>query len=133
MKELIEGTDFEVVDEGLGGISDFLERTSRNAFLRFAGLINSATSGRRGKYATIALNMAGVTTSNEGISRHYEQHADVIDEYFEYVDVVALSKKLDVDTAIASHAPAAIFKVGGLLTAGILIGVAGLKLYNRKK
>lgn len=133
MKELIEGTDFEVVDEGLGNISDYLERTSRNAFLHFAGMINSATSGRRGKYATIALNMAGVTTSNEGISRLYEQHSDVIDEYFEYVDVVALSKKLEVDKAIATHAPTAILKVGGLLTVGILIGVAGLKLYNRKK
>lgn len=133
MKELIEGTDFEVVDEGLGNISDYLERTARNTFLHFAGMINSATSGRRGKYATIALNMAGVTTSNEGISRLYEQHSDVIDEYFEYVDVVALSKKLDVDKSIATHAPAAILKVGGLLTAGILIGVAGLKLYNRKK
>ena len=133
MKELIEGTDFEVVDEGLGNISDYLERTARNTFLHFAGLINNATSGRRGKYATIALNMAGVTTSNEGISRHYEQNAQVIDEYFEYVDVVALSKKLDVDKAIATHAPGAILKVGGLLAVGIVIGVAGLKLYNRKK
>ena len=133
MKELIEGRDYEVVDEGLGAIGDYLERTSRNAFLHFAGLINNATSGRRGKYATIALNMAGVTTSGKGISRHYEQHAQVIDEYFEYVDVVALSKKLDVDKAIATHAPGAILKVGGLLTVGILIGVAGLKLYNRKK
>jgi len=133
MKELIQGRDYEVVDEGLGSISDYLERTSRNAFLRFAGLIGSATSGRRGKYATIALNMAGVTTSSEGISRHYEQNAKVIDEYFEYVDVIALSKKLDVDKTIAIHAPAAILKVSGLLTVGVLIGVAGLKLYKRKK
>lgn len=132
MKELIEGRDFEVVDEGLAGISDYLEHTSRNAFLHFASLIGSATSGRRGKYATIALNMAGVTTSKEGISRHYGQHADVLDEYFEYVDVIALSKKLNVDKAVASQAPAAIAKAGGLLTAGVLIGVVGLKLYNQK-
>jgi len=133
MKELIQGRDYEVVDEGLGSIGDYLEQTSRNAFLHFASLINNATSGRRGKYATIALNMAGVTTSKEGISRIYEQHSDVIDDYFEYVDVIALSKKLEVDQMVASSAPKAILKTGGLLAAGIVLGVAGLKLYNRKK
>ena len=133
MKELIEGRDYEVIDEGLGSIGDYLERTSRNAFLRFAGLIGSATSGRRGKYATIALNMAGVTTSAEGLSSHYEQHAEIIDQYFEYVDVVALSKKLDVDKSVARQTQSAAIKGGGLLAAGILIGVAGLNLYNRKK
>jgi len=133
MKELIQGRDYEVVDEGLGSIGDYLEQTSRNAFLHFASLINNATSGRRGKYATIALNMAGVTTNKEGISRIYEQHSDVIDDYFEYVDVIALSKKLEVDQMVASSAPKAIVKTGGLLAAGIILGVAGLKLYNRKK
>ena len=132
MKELIQGRDYEVVDEGLGSIGDYLEQTSRNAFLHFASLINNATSGRRGKYATIALNMAGVTTNKEGISRIYEQHSDVIDDYFEYVDVIALSKKLEVDQMVASSAPKAIAKTGGLLAAGIVLGAAGLKLYNRK-
>jgi len=133
MKELIQGRDYEVVDEGLGSIGDYLEQTSRNAFLHFASLINNATSGRRGKYATIALNMAGVTTNKEGISRIYEQHSDVIDDYFEYVDVIALSKKLEVDQMVASSAPKAIAKTGGFLAAGIVLGVAGLKLYNGKK
>ncbi|MBE9047791.1 hypothetical protein IQ255_25915 [Pleurocapsales cyanobacterium LEGE 10410] len=133
MKELIQGRDYEVVDEGLGSIADYLERTSRNAFLHFASLINSATSGRRGKYATIALNMANVTTNKEEFSRIYEQNSDVIDDYFEYVDVIALSKKLEVDQMVASNAPKAILKTGGLLAAGIVLGVAGLKLYNRKK
>jgi len=132
MKELIQGRDYEVVDEGLGSIGDYLERTSRNAFLHFASLINSATSGRRGKYATIALNMAGVTTNKEEFSRIYEQNSDVIDDYFEYVDVIVLSKKLEVDQMVASNAPKAILKTGGLLAAGIVLGVAGLKLYNRK-
>jgi len=133
MKELIQGRDYEVVDEGLGSIGDYLEQTSRNAFLHFASLINNATSGRRGKYATIALNMAGVTTNKEGISRIYEQHSDVIDDYFEYVDLIALSKKLEVDQMVASSATKTIAKTGGLLAAGIVLGVAGLKLYNRKK
>jgi len=133
VKELIEGKDFEVLDEGLGSVADYLQRTSLNAFLHFASLIGSATSGSRGKYATIALNMAGVTTSSSDISNFYKQNADVIDQYFEYVDVVKLSKKLDVDQMVASNAPKAILKTGGLLAAGIIIGAAGLTLYNRKK
>jgi hypothetical protein len=131
--ELIEGRDYEVVDEGLGAIGDYLERTSRNAFLHFAGLINNATSGRRGKYATIAFNMANVTSSKEGISNLYEQHSDVIDQYFEYVDVVALAKRLEVDKAIAQSAPGVILKTGGLLLVGAAIGVTALKFYNQKK
>jgi len=132
MKQLLQGRDFDVVDEGPGSIGDYLQRTSRNAFLHVAALIDSATSGRRGKYATIALNMANLTTSKEGISRLYEQHNDVIDEYFEYVDVVKLSKKLKVDQMVAKRAPAIILKTGGLIGAGVLIGVAVTKLYNRK-
>ena len=119
-------------DAGLAGVSDYLERTSRSAFIHFASLIHDATSGRRGKYATIALNMAGVTTSNEGISRLYEQHSDVIDDYFEYVDVIALSKKLDVDQMVARKAPQTILKTGGLFAAGLVFGAAALTLYNKK-
>jgi len=133
MNELIEGQDFEVVDEGLGSISDYLERTSRNAFLHFAGMINNATSGRRGKYATIALNMANVTTSKEGISNLYEQHSDVIDKYFEYVDVIALAKRLEVDRTIGQRAPGVLLKTGGLLLAGAVISITALKFCNQKK
>lgn len=133
MSELIEGRDFEVVDEGLGSISDYLERTSRNAFLHFAGMINNATSGRRGKYATIAFNMANVTSSKEGISNVYEQHSEVIDQYFEYVDVTALAKRLEVDRTIGQRAPGVILKTGGLLLAGAALGVTIFKFYNQKK
>jgi hypothetical protein len=118
---------------GLSGIESYLEQTSRNAFLRFAGLIDHATSGRRGKYATIALNMAGVTSNQQAISDHYAAHNDVIDQYFEHVDVIALAKKLDVDDAAAKGIPRAIGRTGGLLLAGAAIGVAALTLYNRKK
>ncbi|MEX2352220.1 MAG: hypothetical protein WD529_07285, partial [Balneolaceae bacterium] len=113
-------------------IREYLETTSRNAFVKFAGLINSATSGRRGHLATIALNMAGVTTDKNGISRVYEQHPGVIDRYFEYVDVVALSQKLNVDEAVAKRVSPAIIKGGGFLAAGIIIGVAGVTIYKRK-
>jgi len=119
-------------DSGLAGMSDYLERTSRNAVLHVAGLIDSATSGRRGKYATIALNMAGVTTSSSGIRTFYEQNADVIDQYFEYVDVVKLSKKLGVDQMVASKAPKTILKTSGLFAAGLVFGAAALTLYTKK-
>ena len=121
-----------ITDSSLAGMSDYLERTSRSAFLHFASLVHDATSGRRGKYATIALNMAGVTTSNEGISRLYEQHSDVIDDYFEYVDVIALSKKLDVDQIVARKAPQTLLKTGGLFAAGLVFGAAALTLYTKK-
>jgi hypothetical protein len=133
VRELIEGTDFEVVDEGLGSISDYLERTSRNAFLHFAAMINNASSGRRGKYATIALNMANVTSSKEGISRVYEQHPEVIDQYFEYVDLIALAKKMELDRSISRHVPIVILKTGGLLLVGVALGVIGFNFYNQKK
>lgn len=118
---------------GLSGLEGYLERTSRNAFLRFAGLIDHATSGRRGKYATIALNMAGVTSNQQAISDHYAAHSEVMDQYFEHVDVIALAKKMGVDDAAARGIPRAIGRAGGLLLAGAAIGVAALTLYNRKK
>jgi hypothetical protein len=101
--------------------------------VRFAGLIDQATSGRRGQYATIALNMAGVSSNQQAISDHYKAHSDVIDHYFEHVDVIALAKKLGVDDAAAKGIPRAIGRAGGLLLAGAAIGVAALTLYNRKK
>jgi len=126
------GTPLKSTDDGLGSVGDYLQRTSRHAFLHFAGLIANATSGRRGKYATIALNMAGVTTSADGISRHYEQHSDVIDDYFEYVDLISLAKKLGLDRSVTRSASSTIVKTGGLLAAGILLGAGGLTLYNTK-
>lgn len=117
---------------GLSGIEDYLEQTSRNAFLQFAGLIDQATSGRRGQYATIALNMAGVTSNQQTISDHYAAHSDVIDQYFEHVDVLALAKKLGLDDAAAKGLPRAIGQ-GGILLAGVAIGIAALTFYNRKK
>ncbi len=132
MNQLVAGKDVEVIDEGLGSVGDYLQRTSRNAFLHAAALIGSATSGRRGKLATAGLNLAGVTTDSQGISRHYKQHAPVIDAYFEYVDLVALSKKLNVDKTIARKAPPAIFMVVGLLSAGALLGVVATRIYSKK-
>lgn len=116
---------------GLSGVSDYLERTSRNAVLHVAGLIDSATSGRRGNYATLALTMADVTTSSSGIRSFYEQNADVINQYFEFVDLVKLSKKLGVDQMVARKVPKTLLKKGGFFAAGLVFGAAALTLYTK--
>ena len=117
----------------MGGIRSYLESTSRNAFITFANLIDKATSGSRGRYATIALNMAGVTRDQKAISRVYEENPAIIDRYFEQVDVVALARKLDIDNTVAGKVAPELIRAGSYMAVGIIAGVAGLKLYNRKR
>ena len=133
MNDITEYADYQVIDHGLGGIRSYLESTSRNAFITFANLIDQATSGSRGRYATIALNMAGVTRDQKAISRVYEENPAIIDRYFEQVDVVALARKLDVDNTVAGKVAPELIRAGSYTAVGIIAGVAGLKLYNRKR
>jgi len=118
---------------GLGGARDYLENTARSAFVYAAGLIDHATSGSRGKYATIALNMANLTTDKQAISHHYGQHPEVIDRYFEYVDVGALARLVGAEKTVTKNLPRAALKAGSLVAAGILLGAGGLGIYHRKK
>ncbi|WP_020404902.1 hypothetical protein [Gracilimonas tropica] len=114
----------------LHGMDDYLQRTSQNAFKLFAGKLQSATSGRRGQLATMGLNLANLTTSKAGINKIYEQNAGVIDAYFEYVDLVALSKKLTSDDALSSLAKSPLIKYSSTLLIGITIGVLAYRTYN---
>lgn len=114
----------------LHGMDDYLQRTSQNAFKLFAGKLQSATSGRRGQLATMGLNLANLTTSKAGINRVYEQNAGVIDAYFEYVDLVALSKKLTTDDPLSSSAKSPLIKYSSTLLIGIIIGVLAHQMYN---
>ncbi len=114
----------------LHGMDDYLQRTSQNAFKLFAGKLQSATSGRRGQLATMGLNLANLTTSKAGINKIYEQNAGVIDAYFEYVDLVALSKKLTSDDALSSSAKSPLIKYSSTLLIGITIGVLAYRKYN---
>jgi len=114
----------------LHGMDDYLQRTSQNAFKLFAGKLQDATSGRRGQLATMGLNLANLTTSKAGINRIYEQNAEVIDAYFEYVDLVALSKKLSTDDPLSSSAKSPLIKVISTLLIGITIGVLAHRTYN---
>ena len=115
---------------GLHGMDDYLQRTSQNAFKLFAGKLQSATSGRRGQLATMGLNLANLTTSKAGINRVYEQHAGVIYAYFEYVDLVALSKKLTTDDPLSSSAKSPLIKYSSTLLIGITIGMLAHRTYN---
>lgn len=114
----------------LHGMDDYLQRTSQNAFKLFAGKLQDATSGRRGQLATMGLNLANLTTSKAGINRIYEQNAEVIDAYFEYVDLVALSKKLSTDDPLSTSAKASLIKYSSTLLIGITIGVLAHRTYN---
>lgn len=117
----------------LHGLDNYLQRTSQNAFKLFAGKLQSATSGRRGQLATMGLNMANLTTSKAGINKVYEQNAGVIDAYFEYVDLVALSEKLGVEEAVSTGVSRSLIKTGSLILIGMAIGMAGQRIVTGKR
>lgn len=118
---------------GLLGLDNYLQRTSQNAFKLFAGKLQSVTSGRRGQLATMGLNLANLTTSKEGINKVYEQNAGVIDDYFEYVDLVALSEKLGVEEAVSTGVSRSLIKTGSLILIGMAIGVVGQRIVTGKR
>lgn len=118
---------------GLHGMDDYLQRTSQNAFKLFAGKLQDATSGRRGQLATMGLNLANLTTSKAGINKVYEQNARVIDDYFEYVDLVALSEKLGVEETISTGVSRSLIKTGSLILIGMAIGIAGQRIVTGKR
>lgn len=132
MHELIEGQDYQVVDDGMGDLKSYLTQTTKNAVRKTIGFLNKALSGNKGKAATMALLMADLTTDKEAFNAVYKKHSGPINEYFEHVDLNAVSAMIGVDDAVAQAAPKAIVKGAAILTAGIIIGVAGLTLYNRK-
>jgi hypothetical protein len=117
----------------LHGMDDYLQRTSQNAFKLFARKLQSATSGRRGQLATMGLNMANLTTDKNGINTVYQNHSSVIDSYFEYVDLVALSEKLGVEETISTGVSRSLIKTGSLILIGMAIGVAGQRIVTGKR
>ncbi|MDZ7660466.1 hypothetical protein [Fodinibius sp.] len=120
-------------DSALHGLEDYLQNTSQNAFKVFAGKLQDVTSGRRGQLATMGLNLANLTTDKQGITTVYQQNASVIDDYFEYVDLVAMSKKLEVDEVVSDTVSSSLIKNGSLLLVGIAIGVAAQRMFKPKK
>ncbi|WP_409029487.1 hypothetical protein [Gracilimonas sediminicola] len=118
---------------GLHGMDDYLQRTSQNAFKLFAGKLQEATSGRRGQLATMGLNLANLTTDKNGINKLYQDHASVIDSYFEYVDLVALSEKLGVEETVSAGISRSLIKTGSLILIGMAIGIAGQRIVTGKR
>ena len=78
----------------------------------------------------MGLNLANLTTSKAGINGIYEQNASVIDAYFEYVDLVALSEKLTSDEPLSGSTKSSLIKYGSSLLIGITIGVLAHRTYN---
>lgn len=132
MQELTLGQDYEIIDDGMGDLQSYLERTSKNATRKAISLANRALSGRKGKAATMAILMADLASDRQAFNSAYKKHADVINEYFEYVDLSAAAKLMNTDEAIAKSLPLTIAKNLGILSAGILLGVAGMTFFNRK-
>lgn len=118
---------------GLHGMDDYLQRISQNAFKLFAGKLQDATSGRRGQLATMGLNLANLTTDKNGINTVYQNNASVIDSYFEYVDLVALSEKLGVQEAVSTGVSRSLIKTGSLILIGMAIGIAGQRIVTGKQ
>jgi hypothetical protein len=133
MTELVEGRDYQIEDAGLGRFSDYLQQTGRNAISRAIQYANHFTSGQRGRYATMAINLAGITNDREEFQAVFDRNPEVLNEYFEHVDVEKLARLLDVDEAIARSVPRAIKRSAVPVAVGAIIGVVGLTIYNRKK
>ncbi|MCW9709045.1 hypothetical protein [Fodinibius salsisoli] len=133
MHELIEGRDYQIVDDGMGDLSSYLRHTSRNAFKKAIGLADRALSGRKGQAATTALVLAGLTKDRRSFQGVFNRNADVINQYFEHVDLQAVSDMIGLQETVAKSKPVAIIKHVGIFSAGIAIGVAVLSLYNRKR
>ena len=133
MSQLIEGRDYEIIDEGMGDLKSYLAQTSSNAIKKAIRVADRALSGHKGKAATMAILMAELATDKQAFNNAYKKHSDAINEYFEYVDLKAVSALMGVEEAVAKAAPAALVKGATVLAAGILIGIGGLSLLNRKK
>ncbi|MDZ7692051.1 MAG: hypothetical protein U5K69_13125 [Balneolaceae bacterium] len=73
MHELIEGRDYQIVDDGMGDLSSYLRQTSRNAFRKAIGLADRALAGKKGKAATTAIIMADLTTDKVGLNNVYNR------------------------------------------------------------
>jgi len=132
MRELIEGQDYQVMDDGMGDLKSYLRQTGRNAFRKAIRLADRALTGKKGKAATTAIIMADLATDKDGLNSVYSQHAGVINQYFEYVDLQAVSDLVGLEETVASSQPVAALRNAGMLSVGIAIGIAGLTLYNRK-
>ncbi|MDZ7692050.1 MAG: hypothetical protein U5K69_13120 [Balneolaceae bacterium] len=57
----------------------------------------------------------------------------MINRYFEYVDLQAVSDLIGLEETVASSKPVAALKNAGMLSVGIAIGIAGITLYNRNR
>ena len=133
MHELIEGRDYQIVDDGMGDLSSYLRQTSQNAFKKAIGLADRALSGRKGQAATTALVLADLTKDRRSFQGVFNRNADVINRYFEHVDLQAVSDMIGLQDSVAKSKPVSIIKQVSILSIGIAIGVAGLSLYHRKR
>lgn len=131
MQQLIEGLDYHVIDDGgMGDLQSYLSQTSRNAARKAIALADRALSGRKGYAATTAIIMAGLAKDKRALSRLFDDHSDVINRYFEQVDLTAVSRLVGLEDTVAG-ATSSTLKSALVLSAGIALGVAGLTLFNR--
>jgi len=133
MCELIEGRDYQIVDDGMGGLNSYLRQTGRNAFKKAIGLADLALSGRKGQAATMALVLADLTKDRRSFQQVFNRNADVINQYFEHVDLQAVSDMIGLQDTVAKSKPVSIIKQAGIFSVGIAIGIAGLTFYSRNR
>ncbi len=132
MQELIEGQDYHVVDDGMGGLQSYLSRTSRNAIRKAMGIADRALSGRKGNAATTAILLANLASDKDAFRATFNKHKKEINEYFEHVDLRATGELIGLEDRIVQSTSSTLKGVG-FFSAGILLGVAGLTLYNQQR
>lgn len=132
MQELTQGRDYWVVDEGMAGLQSYLSRTSRNAVRKAMGIADRALSGHKGNAATTAILLANLASDKEAFRTTFNKHEQAINAYFEHVDLRAAGELMGLEDKIVQSASSTL-KSLGFFSAGILLGVAGLSLYNRQR
>ncbi len=132
MQELIEGQDYQVVDDGMGGLQSYLSRTSRNAVRKAMSIANRALAGKKGNAATTAILLANLTADKEAFRATFGKYKQEINEYFEHVDLQAAGELMGLEDSIVQSSSSAL-RGAGYVSAGILLGIAGVTLYNRQR
>ncbi len=131
MSVLTEGKDYQVIDDGMGDARSYLQQTGQNALQKAISFADRVLSGHKGKAATMAILLAELAPDKQGFNSTYRKHASAINEYFEYVDLQALSKAVSAEQTIAKSFPKILGKTLGILSVGILLGTAGHSIYKK--
>lgn len=120
-------------DDGIGNVKEYLQNSAENAVTKLVQYASYLTSGNRGRYATIALNLSGISSDSKALQAVYDANPEVLNEYFEHVEIQQLARLLNLEKTVATKAPKAMAVTGAIAMIGVAVGVAGTIYYNKRK